>query len=110
MNKSAPFEASDASALANMHQIAKAATPRNHNDPLLTATLESSLHHLDSLRREIEKASRKDILDVRDMGGIGADLLAAYENTIDYYDLVDLINEMRDGIAKRRAAALGVLA
>ena len=80
------------------------------SNKLLTATLESSLHHLDSLRREIEKAGRKNIRDVREIGGIGSDLLAAYENTIDYYDLVDLINEMRDGIAKRRAAALGVLA
>lgn len=79
-------------------------------DKLLTATLETSLQHLDSLRRELERTNQKNISDVRKQAGWGADLLAAIEGTITYYDLVQLINEMRDGIALRRAAAKGLLA
>lgn len=77
-------------------------------DKLLTATLETSLHHLDDLRRSLERTNQKNISDVRKSAGYGADLLAAIEGTITYFDLVQLINEMRDGIALRRAAAKGV--
>ena len=79
-------------------------------DTLLTATLETSLGHLDDLRRTLERTNQKNIDDVRKRAGWGSDLLAAIEGRITYYDLVQLINEMRDGIAMRRAAALGVLA
>lgn len=79
-------------------------------DKLLTATLETNVQHLDDLRRSLERTNQKNIDDVRKSAGVGADLLAAIEGRITYYDLVMLINEMRDGIAKRRAAALGVLA
>lgn len=92
----------------NIQSIGKAER-QGKVDKLLTATLETSLHHLDDLRRSLERTNQKNIDDVRKQAGYGADLLAAIEGRITYYDLVQLINEMRDGIALRRATAKGAL-
>lgn len=77
-------------------------TPLNN---FITKLLDNNLHHLESLRLEIERAKRKDINDVRDFGdNWGAGLLSGIEARVDYYDLVNLIEDIREGLAQRRLA------
>lgn len=71
-------------------------------DALVTQILDNNLHELEELRRGIERAQRKDVEDVREFDTIGSALLRGVESPITYYDLVDLIKDVRQGLARRR--------
>lgn len=74
-------------------------------EKVVTQMLENNLGYLDSLRRSIEMVNRKGIDEVREFGDtLAASVLAGVEETISYDGLVDLIAEMKDGIAFRRMA------
>lgn len=74
-------------------------------EKVVTQMLENNLGYLDSLRRSIELVSRKNISDVREFGDtLAASVLAGVEETIGYDGLLDIIAEMKDGIAFRRMA------
>ena len=77
---------------------------RRLTDALVTQILDNNLHELEDLRRSIERAQRKDVADVREFDTIGAVLLRGVESPIGYHDLVDLITDLRQGLARRRTA------
>jgi hypothetical protein len=71
----------------------------------ITTLLDNNLYHLEALRLDIERAKRKDISDVRDFGDTwGGSLLSGIESRVDYFDLVSLIEDIREGLAQRRLA------
>ena len=79
---------------------------RPDTDEVLTQVMENNLTQLESLRSGLERAHMKDIDDVRTFGDTFAgSLLTGVEDRFDYDDLLDLIREFKDGIARRRLAA-----
>lgn len=77
---------------------------RRLTDDLVTQILDNNLHELEELRRSIERAQRKDCEDVREFDTVGSQLLRGVESPIGYHDLVDLITDLRQGLARRRTA------
>lgn len=77
---------------------------RRLTDDLVTQILDNNLHELEELRRGIERAQRKDVEDVREFDTIGSALLRGVESPVSYFDLVDLITDLRQGLARRRTA------
>lgn len=73
----------------------------------VTQMLENCLTYLDCLRGSLESERRTNIRDVREYDG-GSNpasyLLTGVPDTFDYSDLVDLIDELKSGLARRRVA------
>lgn len=89
-------------ASVKLHWLAR---PTLDVEKVITQMLENNLGYLDNLRRSIELVNRKGIEEVRQFGDtLAASVLAGVEETITYDGLVDLIAEMKDGIAFRRMA------
>jgi hypothetical protein len=79
-------------------------TQRPCTAAVLTQVLENVLTHMVSLQSGLEKTN-KGVVDVREYGDTFAGtLLAGVEESFDYYDLLGLIKEFKDGIARRRTA------
>ena len=69
-------------------------------DGVVTQILENSLQDLSELRRDLERTNRKGIYDVREHRATAN--LEGFEGTVGYENLVDIITELKDGIALRR--------
>jgi hypothetical protein len=80
------------------------AVARFQYDGYITTLLDNNLHDLETLRASIERAERKDASDVRmfDSDAPGALLLRGIEGPVDYIDLVNIIRDLRLGLARRR--------
>ena len=89
-------------ASVKLHWIAR---PTLDVEKVVTQMLENNLGYLDTLRRSIERVNRKGIDEVREFGDtLAASVLAGVEETISYDGLLDIIAEMKNGIAYRRIA------
>ena len=69
-------------------------------DDAVTQILENNLLELSELRRTLERTNHKHIHDVRLNKPLS--ILEGFEGTLTYEYLLDLIEEMKDGIAFRR--------
>lgn len=69
-------------------------------DAAVTQILENNLQDLSELRRDLERTSHKGIYDVRLHRPLP--ILEGFEGTVTYDYLLDIINELKDGIALRR--------
>lgn len=69
-------------------------------DDVVTQILENNLLEISELRRDLERANLKSIFDVRLRRA--TPVLEGFEGTITYEGLVDIIDELKDGIALRR--------
>lgn len=71
----------------------------------ITQVLENTLHDLESLRAEVERLGLKDTPDVREIRAV--EVLRGIDEAVDYIDLVDLVQAMKDGLARRRVTLTG---
>lgn len=72
----------------------------------ITQMLENNVGVLDNLRQTAALANQRNKAEMRLHGHPASALLTGYEEPIDYYQLVAIINTMKAGIARRRVAAL----
>jgi len=71
----------------------------------ITQILDNNISYLDSLRRSLESTNNKAIHDVRLYGDtVAAAMLSGFEGTVGYENLVDIIDDMKAGVARRRVA------
>jgi len=71
----------------------------------ITQILDNNIGFLDALRRSLESTGNKRVSDVRMYGDtMAASLLSGFEGTVTYDGLVDIIDNMKAGVARRRIA------
>lgn len=66
----------------------------------VTRMLDNNILDLENLRAEVERQGSKDVDDVRNVRKLP--LLSGIEEPISYWGLLDLIQHMKDGLARRR--------
>ncbi len=74
-------------------------------EAVISQMLDNNLATLESLRVVAENTFQKDRSEVRLFGHPASALLSGIEKSVSYHDLVEVINAMKAGIARRRAAA-----
>ena len=75
---------------------------------VVTRMLDKNVASLEALRALLEGSGQKDVREIRLLGHPASPLLGGIEESIGYYELVEVINHMKTGIARRRFAMIEV--